>query len=358
MYFVFISFLSLFCTFRGTAFADNRNSPYIDSNPSSSNYSDFEDGDSWRYSLDTSTVWPISRGQGVVVAVIDEGIDYTHESLNKSLWRNSGEMGIDLNGDDKSSNGKDDDLNGFIDDYIGWNFVSGTNIVKPKFSFESHGTHVAGIISGNNLVTGFFGIAPEANLMPLKVFDTSNRLTDVALYRAIAYAVDNGADIINISLNLDIFVDSQLLTEALTLAEENGVLVVNSAGNDSLQDPPRSRFDSTLKVASLFNNRLSDDTNWGTRISLAAPSSVRSTINNNKYLIKQGSSMAAALVSGAAAILISTCDKLKSIDLIQIFESSSAEIDSTEQHSKFIGSGRLDLASAVEQTLNECAVIR
>ncbi|MBW3654278.1 MAG: S8 family serine peptidase, partial [Actinobacteria bacterium] len=164
--------------------------------------------------------WTQSLGDGVVVAILDSGVQFDHPDLARNLWTNPGEL---------AGNGVDDDRNGFVDD------VHGANIVSPGASAdddEGHGTHVAGIVAargGNG--TGGAGIAPRARIMAVKVLDASRAGNSTLLARGIRYAVDEGARILNVSLNGD--GTSPDLDAALAYADDRGATVVASAGNNS-----------------------------------------------------------------------------------------------------------------------------
>lgn len=170
----------------------------------------------------------ISSSPDIVVAVIDAGVDIEHPDLQQSLWTNAGET---------AGNGKDDDHNGFIDDYYGWDFVS--NVPDPSPVFEegwdesaiSHGTMVAGIIAatGNNRI-GVAGVTWKAKIMSLKVMDSNGEGRVGSVIRAIDYATNNGANIINLSFVG--FNYSDALHEAIGRAYEAGVIVVAAAGNE------------------------------------------------------------------------------------------------------------------------------
>ncbi|MDD4902554.1 MAG: S8 family serine peptidase [Patescibacteria group bacterium] len=173
----------------------------------------------------------IRETPNVVIAVIDTGVQINHPDLAANIWKNSGEI---------PGNGIDDDHNGFIDDYNGWDFVN--NVPDPSPKFEDglteagvmHGTIVAGIIAavGNN-GKGISGITWQAKIMPLKVLDDKGEGRTSDVVRAIDYAINNKAAIINLSfVGLDY---SRALYEAITRAYNAGVIVVAAAGNEESQ---------------------------------------------------------------------------------------------------------------------------
>ena len=161
-----------------------------------------------------------SLGEGVVIAILDTGVNYNHPDLRENMWQNEGEI---------PGNGEDDDLNGIIDDVVGYDCVH--NDVFPMDD-EGHGTLVAGLAAAKH-----YGVAPKAKIMAVKVlgrgFDKSESVAC-----GIRYAVDEGADILNLSLMVkDVetengeYVVHPLLASSLSYAEAKGVIVVVSAGN-------------------------------------------------------------------------------------------------------------------------------
>lgn len=188
-------------------------------------------GNNWgRDLIKAPEVWAQGiTGQGVVVAVIDSGVDYNHPDLTGNIWSNPGETGLDSAGQNKASNGIDDDGNGFVDDSRGWDFVNNDN---NPMDDNSHGTHIAGLIAAKmNNGVGITGTAPSAKIMPLKILDASGvgKITDEI--NAINYAVANGAKVINLSLGGQQF--NNLEFNAIQAAEAKGVVVVSAAGNAS-----------------------------------------------------------------------------------------------------------------------------
>lgn len=200
---------------------------------------------SWIFStVNAPTGWDIATGNGsTVIAVIDTGYSLSHDDLVDTWYTNTGEIGTTTDTDvcwvgaplDKQSNNCDDDANGYIDDWRGWNFVLGDNDPQagredPLGDAVSHGTETAGLsgASGNNM-TGITTLNWNTKLMPLQALsdDGPGYTSDVAA--AIYYAVDNGADVINLSLGGNT-ADTVMLA-ATNYAHQNGVVVVAAAGN-------------------------------------------------------------------------------------------------------------------------------
>jgi len=153
-------------------------------------------------SIGAETAWDTTQGDGVLVAVVDSGLDYNHEDIAGNVWSNDGEVGLDGNGNDKRSNGIDDDGNGLIDDWHGWDFVTidGNPGDNDPMDNHGHGTHVSGTIAamGNNGL-GVIGVAPHAKIMAVKGLDANGSGSIEDLSNAIIYAADKGASVINLS---------------------------------------------------------------------------------------------------------------------------------------------------------------
>ncbi len=261
-------------------------------------------------------------GQGVVIAVVDSGIDFTHPDLGGSSW---------INDDENCSNGIDDDGNGYIDDCRGWDFgnddpqtFDGTN--------DSHGTHLAGLISAaaDNRI-GVAGLAPATAIMDLSVAQVGPNgptITASSIARAIRYAVDNGADIVNLSLASAPGAPAASvapIVDAVRHAGANNVLVVAAAGNNGVdlsQFPvyPASIDAPNLLVvgASTPSDTKASFSNFGQAVDLFAPGAfVLSTVPGNDYAFQSGTSQAAPLAAAVAALVLEERPELTPTALIQ-----------------------------------------
>jgi len=155
-------------------------------------------------------------GDGVVVAVIDTGVDHLHPDLAANIW---------INDDEVADNGIDDDANGFVDDVRGWSFVDDTN---DPMDLNGHGTHVAGTIAGVANTSGVAGVAPWARIMPVAGLNASGSGSVVALANGVIYAADNGADILSNSWG---GLPNTAIADAFAYADSLGVLAAGTTAS-------------------------------------------------------------------------------------------------------------------------------
>ena len=267
--------------------------------------------------MDVTGVWkdcfdPAKKeapGKGTVVAVIDTGVDYTHKDLADNIWVNEGEI---------PGNGIDDDGNGYVDDVYGVDFVDGD---CDPMDEHGHGTHVAGIIAMTPGNGGGVGVAYGAKIMCVRAGQANGRFASSDIAKAIKYAADNGADVINMSFGGT--GRSYLVESALQDAFPSCVLVA-AAGNDGLptndainagyfntEDIYPAGYKYVLGVMATDNNKsLASFSNWdfaegsGCEYEMAAPGvNIYSTLPGNRYACWSGTSMATPNVAAAAAIL-------------------------------------------------------
>ena len=283
--------------------------------------------------------WGVTTGSpGVVVAVIDTGVDYTHPDLAANIWTNPGEI---------PNNGIDDDGNGYIDDVRGWNFVSKTN---DPMDDNGHGTHCAGTIAavGNNGV-GVAGVTWNSKIMPLKFLDSQGSGYTSDAIAAIFYASKKGVPIISNSWNGPGY--SQSLKDAI---DASSAVIICAAGNNGANSDVTPQYPAAYSssniisvAASNYHDNLAPFSNYGTgSVDLAAPGvSIYSTTTAGGYKYLNGTSMAAPYVSGVAALLIAQSPSMSGAQLRSRILSSCDVISSLS--GKVATGGRLNAAKAL-----------
>ncbi|MBI4041825.1 MAG: S8 family serine peptidase [Deltaproteobacteria bacterium] len=253
------------------------------------------------YAIEAPKAWKSFTwgSRNVMVAIIDSGIDYTHEDLASNMWKNPNEI---------EANGIDDDGNGYIDDQYGWNFLKDS---ADPMDDNFHGTHVAGIVGAlaDNGV-GSLGVSPSVSLMACKFTNEKGEGTTNHAIRAITYAVRNGAKILNNSWGG--YGKSRPLMETIQMAANQGVLFVAAAGNDNADADVKPFYPASFTQENVISVAATDAwdekasfSNFGKKsVHLAAPGvSIFSSIPKNRYDSFSGTSMAAPFVSGAAALI-------------------------------------------------------
>jgi hypothetical protein len=297
--------------------------------------------------VDAVEAWGVATGSGVVVAVVDSGVEPTHPELDDRLWVNPGE----------TMNGIDDDGNGYTDDVVGWDFtIDFDNDPSPVGSSpeDAHGTYVAGVIAAEVNGTGVTGVAPDATIMNLRACDNGSCET-LDAYLAILYAVDMGADIINLSFGGPVPVDEGdvFLESAISYAEENGVLVVSAAGNtppdllapDEIMVPAELPHANNLAVAATDrNDEMASFSFYSENIDLAAPGVSILTTSLGSYSYVDGTSFSAPLTAGVAALLLSS---QPSLGYAGVIDKLTALADQPSDVVGKVESGRLNAGRAL-----------
>ncbi len=280
--------------------------------------------------------WNITTGNDdVIIGILDSGIDISHTELTGSIYNNHDEI---------PNNGIDDDNNGYKDDVNGWDFINDDNTVFDSAISDTHGTQLAGIIAAADNETGIMGIAPSVKILPLKFLDGDYGYTSDAI-EAIYYARKAGARIINCSWGSN--QDNFALKEAMN---ENNILFICSAGNSgsqSLYYPACFDFPNIISVAAIDNTgELADLSNYGNNTLLAAPGvDILTTVPDNGYGYKSGTSLSTAHVSGAAALLQSTKPSIKVSEIIATLGKNTTKLDSLD--GKVLSGGVLNVHSAL-----------
>lgn len=308
----------------------------------------------------------------IIVAVIDTGVDKDHEDLVGRLWVNP------VEGTEAAyANGFDDDNDGYVDSFIGWDFVNDTN--NPADD-SGHGTHVAGTIAaigGNGL--GIVGVAPWVRIMPLKVCNSSGTCRSSDIRAAMAYAVDHGAKIINLSLGAySRGSDAMAFEAAVNDANDAGVLVIAASGNNAVpasQLTPANTTHAMAVAAYRTDNAICTFSNYGWKVDVAAPgcglnsgvevSAVlspnsrkcgaagneicsRNRLVGENYTLKQGTSMATPHVAGMAAVALTASPTATPLQIRQALHRTSRAISAGNRHNDF-GSGRISATNLITE---------
>lgn len=269
--------------------------------------------------IQAPTLWQGTTGyRDVIVAILDTGIDQNHEDLK-------GRVVAKVNFTDSPT---PDDIHG-------------------------HGTHIAGIVAAtSNNSIGIAGLAPESRLMNVKVADDKGRCQAAVVARGIIWAVDNGASVINISLELK--EPSSELRDAVNYAWSRGAVIVAAAGNDGNELPiyPAYYENSIAVAATRENDKLAPLSNHGGWVDVAAPGfNIYSTLPDDDYGYASGTSFATAYVSGLAAALFSVVadtngDGKLNDEVRAAIEAGCQEIDASG-----VGKGRIDATNSLSSYL-------
>lgn len=312
--------------------------------------------------VSAEAAWETQTGSDdVVVAVVDTGVDTDHVDLVDNMW---------VNEDEIPNNDTDDDGNGFVDDYNGYDFVEENGDPTPDpdglnndayagvDTGVTHGTHVAGIIAaqGNNAI-GMSGVAWDTSIMAVRVLDDEGSGTDSQIAAGIEYAVDNGADIIHMSLGG--YGSTNTLEAAVQYAIDNNVLIVTAAGNDGVNIDLNPFYPACYahvlgvgstgptSVASSFSN-YGDDC-----VDISAPGeTIYSTLYTDDvaydftddYGAMTGTSMAAPVVSGVSALLLAQDATLTPTQLTDIVRLTADDIRLDAAY----GAGRVNTYAALD----------
>lgn len=274
-------------------------------------------------------------GDGVVVAIIDSGIDARHHQLAGQLYTNPGEI---------AGNGIDDDGNGLVDDIHGYDFISKSGDLTDN---SGHGTHIAGVIAADHNSGQVTGVAPKSKLLIYDFFGDNEDGTVFDAIRGIRAAASTGAKIINASWGGPSC--STALKVELDGLSSKGVLFITAAGNegrniDNFPSYPAAynTFTQITVGAMTHDAYTAGFSNYGNRVDLVAPgASIVSTFPGHRYLMMDGTSMATPFVVGAAALLWSAFPGAKAIDI------KKALVESTKAGSYPVKTrGSLDVAAA------------
>lgn len=289
--------------------------------------------------------------QQVIVAVLDSGVDITHEDLQTNIWQNETEA--------NGQPGVDDDGNGYVDDIHGWDFTDAPNIPGHGDSKDrdndpddesSHGTNVSGVIAAsanNNL--GVVGVAPDAKIMPLRASASllagGSFLQEDDLAAGILYAVENGAHIINMSWGGP--ESAQVIQDAIAFAAQQGLVLVAAAGNSG--EPglsyPAANNNTIAVGATDRSDVLANFSSTGAAVDVVAPGlSILTTQLGNSYTVRSGTSLAAPHVSGLAALILSRNPNLNAQQIRSLIQSTAKDLGTAGFDNNF-GAGLIDVGA-------------
>lgn len=302
------------------------------------------------------------KAKPVIVAVIDTGLDWNHKDIN---WNN-----IWVNRKETPDNGRDDDNNGYVDDIIGWDFYGRHN---NPFDHDGHGTFVSGVIAADtNNSVGIAGIDPNAKIMVLKALNSFGHSRASYLAKAITYAADNGAQVINMSVggkNL-----TEIEQQAINYAHNKGVVIVVAAGNEGI-DVSGFGPAGGDKVITVASTGLNDDhpsfSNWGKQIDIAAPGAdilslrARRTDtmrdipgvkyqpglayvgDDKRYYRASGTSFSAPIVTGIVSLMLSKNPTLTPDQVKTLLQQTAKDVD-IPGFDQYTGYGLVDAAAALK----------
>jgi subtilisin family serine protease len=284
-----------------------------------------------------------ATGKGIIVAVIDTGVDASHPKFATNLWKDERQSA-------EIANGIDDDNDGLIDDVNGWDFINNNGDPSDKgatgsqTSVVGHGTFIAGLIKL---------LAPDVIILPVRAFDSEGLSDAFTVSEAIKYAADHDAKVINLSFGS--VEDSAIVHDAIAYARQRGAVLVASVGNENDNTDARPRFPAawnteTIGVAALDgDDRKAPFSNFGSTVAVSAPG-VRlfSTFpggSSGDYAVWSGTSFAAPFVAAQAAMIL---ERRATADARSIIENTSVPVDEKNQgFAGKLGRGRISPLEAL-----------
>jgi len=303
--------------------------------------------------IDAPEAWDIQTGSSsMVIAVIDTGVDYKHVDLSANIWTNPGEI---------AGNGIDDEGNGYVDDVYGWDFYNNDN---NPMDDHRHGTHCAGTIAavGNN-GAGVVGVNWAAKIMALKFLSAGGSGYTSDAIAAVQYATmmkqQRGIPVIAMSNSWGGGGFSQALKDAITAADNAGILFIAAAGNSDSNNDLLPHYPSSYDVPNVIavaatdhKDALASWSNYGaTSVDLAAPGvSILSTVLNNGYSLLSGTSMATPHVSGVSALIKAQAPAYTHLQIKDLILSSVDPVPGLS--GKMVTGGRLNAYNALLQSVD------
>ncbi len=290
--------------------------------------------------------WDITKGsRDIIVGVIDTGVDYSHEDLKNNSWTNEAE----LNGVE----GIDDDNNGYIDDIHGYDFVNNDG---DPMDDHSHGTHCAGVIGAEHNDKGIAGINANVRIMGLKFLSANGGGEGSDAIRAIDYAIKMGVHVLSNSWGGG--EQSQALIDAISAANDAGIIFVAASGNSSSDNDSRPTYPCSYDVENIISvgsfsgtGKKSGFSNYGAeKVHVFAPGgNIISTVPNNKYKKMSGTSMACPQVAGMMALLVSQ-EMMTPVQAKERAINTSVKTEKLQKYSQ--SQGRMDTYRLLENIQN------
>ncbi|WP_294311224.1 S8 family serine peptidase [uncultured Chryseobacterium sp.] len=311
--------------------------------------------------VDMELAWDVETGNpNMIIAVSDSGLNMSHEDIAARVWSKPAEI-ID---------GIDNDGNGLIDDYRGWDWVNNDN--NPTDD-HGHGTNCSGIIGSiANNGKGYAGVNWNSKIMPLKVLNSSNSATYAAMANSLYYAVDNGAKVVSMSIGGSS--TSSLIANAISYMKTNNVLLVACMmnNNNEVANYPAAystAYDNVIAVGSTDANdkrtqpffwSSTSGSSYGNHINVVAPGNyiyglgIDSNTSYNSYW--GGTSQATPLVAGVASLILSKKPALTPVQVRNILQSTAEDMkglasEDTAGFDKYHGWGRINAYAALNSVV-------
>ncbi|NQU06336.1 MAG: S8 family serine peptidase [Calditrichaeota bacterium] len=305
-------------------------------------HNDPQRGDQYGLDLvDANDAHDLSTGDlSALVAIVDNGVDLDHEDLEANLWVNPGE---DLNGDgvinNNEANNRDDDDNGFVDDFYGWDFENDDNDPDDR---HGHGTHCAGIASAvTNNQTGISSVGYSCGIIAIRA---GSGLTISYGYPGIEYAVRAGAKVISCSWGSDRH--NRQAQDVINYAWENDVMVIAAAGNDGNDDLRYpAAYEHVIAVAATNeNDRKAAYSSYGEWVDISAPGDeILSTKHRDRYITMSGTSMACPFAASVAILIRSTYSWMDVDEAANCLLEGAEDIDDiNDRYRGRLGTGRIN----------------
>lgn len=302
--------------------------------------------------INMPSAWDLYQGNSdIIVAVLDTGVNYNHPDLRDKMWSNSAE----------TENGIDDDFNGYIDDINGYCTSVPKNSEHPYDPMDDngHGTMVAGIIAASaNNTAGIAGIDWNCKILPVKMLDSTGEGSTFSAIEGIYFAIDQGADIINMSYGA--YNDSGEENKAIWDAYQAGVTLVAAAGNDNTGLAYPAKYMPVISAgATGRTDQRSSFSNYGEGLDIVAPGEqILSTNINNAYSSGSGTSFSAPVVTGILSLLQGQNQAITPEAAEWLLESSAfmpSPYENSEWNS-YYGYGRVDAAVTLTQSLPDLSL--